>query len=110
MKIFPLFLCISIFLSPFSIYSNESKTIAAIYPQTDWDMWLLGYCVSLDDGSQWFAEKGPLDYWDWEIGDQVEIEPLGYKLDKKVFPFQENDAYEAINITRNEVELFQLIE
>lgn len=77
-------------------------------------MWLLGYIITLSDGSVWFSERGPVDYWDWAVGNEVKIESFNNQKEKRVLHFVKKPAmgnadYRIINISCNDFDEFQLI-
>jgi hypothetical protein len=93
----------------------ELRNIIDISPQGDWDMWLLGYRITLNDDSVWFSERGPMDYWNWAIGDEVRIEAFNNQKDRRVLcqvikPAMGNADYRIINISCNDFDEFQLVE
>ena len=87
---------------------NETRRIHAIFPQGDWDFWLLGYHIYLDDGTSWFTYRGPIDYWDWEVGDEVKIEPYKTLEERKlILPWVGYTECRIVNITRNDLDDFR---
>jgi hypothetical protein len=91
------------------IEMNECKKITEISPQGDWYGWLLGYIITLNDGTRWFTERGPIDYWDWEIGNEIRIESLDSKEKRKLLsPAMGIKAdYRLINSSRDDYDDFQ---
>ncbi len=91
---------------------NEPATITQIFPLDAWETWLIGYIIHLNDDSVWFSERGPLDYWEWQIGDEVRVELFSNQQERRLIlqgikPAMGEVAYRIFNMTRADCDEFQ---